>query len=517
MRLPRRVPWASSVELEHVCSWIFTDQHDLEAKDLAVNRLSAWKAVTSLPHALECTLALLVAIQQDRKQENAASGSPLNYLSLRHGYASAIIRLVNGLVDPLQLGAYARSIASIATQLGLPPWLVELRHAATHEDLPSLETLREAARQSMAWLLHNYFLPTINPVSASQKRAPSLRPLSPTLKRYKLMTKAIIRDASLRTRFKHEIVATTRDVERWIAEAKVAANIGIGDVGWGMGDETSRVPRIVDGGDNINFKEMWALERLCDVLLEKGGLVPLSRKKRTDPGDKFWPPTNSISLWSPLLKHLQMLHIDFARTICARILSILLPEPVTAIPSSGHLNDEGLTPTEVQYDPSYYMCLARWVMWSIDTWSDVESETDIHLRRDVTESLMQALGHCLNEARPRENVAAEALLQAICSQESRYAIAMNFVTKRQQLAPKDWTDQDMTTMNDRLAQVQSMSGKQIKPVPSSEPLTTNSDAIEAMEIDIPPTGWRKVNLTGWRPCPIGVFHKSSLAPVPVTS
>ena len=51
-----------------------------------------------------------------------------------------------GLVDPLQLGAYARSIASIATQLGLPPWLVELRHAATHEDLPSIELLRQAGR-----------------------------------------------------------------------------------------------------------------------------------------------------------------------------------------------------------------------------------------------------------------------------------------------------------------------------------------------------------------------------------
>ena len=62
-------------------------------------------------------------------------------------YSSAIIRLVNGLVDPLQLGAYARSIHSIAQQLGLPPWLVELRHAATHEDLPSLEVLRNAARE----------------------------------------------------------------------------------------------------------------------------------------------------------------------------------------------------------------------------------------------------------------------------------------------------------------------------------------------------------------------------------
>ena len=67
-------------------------------------------------------------------------------MSLRQSYATAIIRMVNGLVDPLQIGAYARSIASIATQLGLPLWLVELRHAASHEDLPSLELLRDAAR-----------------------------------------------------------------------------------------------------------------------------------------------------------------------------------------------------------------------------------------------------------------------------------------------------------------------------------------------------------------------------------
>jgi ribosomal biogenesis protein LAS1 len=69
-------------------------------------------------------------------------------LVLRQAYASAIIRLVNGLVDPLQFGAYARSIASIAAQLGLPLWLVELRHAATHEDLPSLEVLRQAANEA---------------------------------------------------------------------------------------------------------------------------------------------------------------------------------------------------------------------------------------------------------------------------------------------------------------------------------------------------------------------------------
>lgn len=40
MRLPRRVPWASVSELEQVCSWIFTDEFDLKAKRLAVDRVS---------------------------------------------------------------------------------------------------------------------------------------------------------------------------------------------------------------------------------------------------------------------------------------------------------------------------------------------------------------------------------------------------------------------------------------------------------------------------------------------
>lgn len=99
---------------------------------------------------MESTAGLLVVIYED------ALASQVPGLYLRQSYASALIRLVNGLVDPLQLGAYARSIASIASQLGLPLWLVELRHAATHEDLPSLELLREGARQVHSNILGLY-------------------------------------------------------------------------------------------------------------------------------------------------------------------------------------------------------------------------------------------------------------------------------------------------------------------------------------------------------------------------
>ena len=180
MRLPRRVPWASLSELDQICNWIYTDESDTEAKLKAVHRvrnprlasqyntiltspwqLSAWRAITPLPHALEATLSLLSSIildeeyaAQSHRPQDALNGDSnllrsknISALNVRQSYASAIVRLVNGFVDPLQLGAYARSIASIAAQIGLPLWLVDLRHAATHEDLPSLEVLRTGARK----------------------------------------------------------------------------------------------------------------------------------------------------------------------------------------------------------------------------------------------------------------------------------------------------------------------------------------------------------------------------------
>lgn len=136
MRLPQRVPWTSLSQLEQLCGYIYND----EDWERAINRLSGWKFTGSLPFALEATLSLLVAFQVD-------AGQPTSSLSRRSAYALAIVRFINGLVDPLQSGPHARSIAAIATQIGIPLSLVELRHAATHEELPSLVALRQAARE----------------------------------------------------------------------------------------------------------------------------------------------------------------------------------------------------------------------------------------------------------------------------------------------------------------------------------------------------------------------------------
>ncbi|KAG2023139.1 LAS1 [Coprinopsis cinerea AmutBmut pab1-1] len=482
MRLPRRVPWASISELEQVCSWIYNDENDYEAKSLAINRLSAWKAITPLPHALDSTLAILVVVNQDRFQTQGAT------LPLRQSYATAIIRLVNGLVDPLQLGAFARSIASIAKQLGLPSWLVELRHAATHEELPSLPVLREAARQSLSWLLHNYFLPTLNPLSSTSPVSTSLRPLKPILKQYKEYMKTVTRDASLAAQYKPRITSLMKDVERWIAEAEVAANISMDAVGWGSSHFSDAAPQEQD------IKERWALERFCDDLLEKGGLVPLSKKKRLSQKDRFWPPAATIAIWAPLLQNLQDLHADFASVLSQRICSYLLAL-ANPDPSEDHIPLESLS------DPSYEMCLARWVLWLIEVCTPQGSQ-DYDLRQEAVTALLRGLSSAFASPTKAKSSAMQ-LLEVLCEGQPELHAALELL--RQSAPPtqrKDWSPSDINVMQDRLnllQQEQTLLVSVDKMETSTEGRVVSSDSAG---------GWRQLSRGNWRPCPIGIFISS---------
>jgi len=63
-------------------------------------------------------------------------------------------------------------------------------------------------------------------------------------------------------------------LERWISEAKLAANISSGELGWANGYS----PEATKSEDEADAKEIWALEKFCDGLAEKGMLVPLSKR-----------------------------------------------------------------------------------------------------------------------------------------------------------------------------------------------------------------------------------------------
>ncbi|TFK76738.1 Las1-domain-containing protein [Pluteus cervinus] len=474
MKLPRRVPWVSIAELDQVCSWIYADEHDTPSKILAINRLSAWRVITSLPPAVESTLSLLTVIFEDQRNPN-----PPSYLFVRQSYASALIRLVNGLVDSLQLGAYARSISSIAQQIGLPQWLVDLRHAATHEDLPSLELLREGARQSMTWLLDNYFNPTINPVTSiisQQTHQPPLRPFKPVLKQYTSLLKIVTRDASLKKKHAGDITSVLRDIERWMSEARVAANHE-----WGDQDP----------------KEHWALDRFCDSLMEKGALVPLAKKKRIFSEEGFSPPQSSVEIWTPLLRHITSLHPDFPQVLITHICVFLT--------------------TPNQADASFDACLARWAMWCIEKLCESE-EGDSEERREAISMLFHVLGPTrptigeAGESKERNTKAAHILLSNLCVGNEDFERAYTMLSQLSiRRASNEWTSDDLKTMSDRLERLFSLTNNASGVRSTSAPLEESMavDETDGSSQNLPP-GWKRLtpHNSDWKPCPIGVHCPS---------
>ncbi|KAJ4476611.1 Las1-like-domain-containing protein [Lentinula aciculospora] len=461
MKLPRRVPWASMAELDEICAAIYAAESDADSKVFAINRLVAWKAITSLPQAIESTLSLLTVIVQDDCSNTSS-------LVLRQSYSAAVIRMVNGLVDPLQFGVYARSIAAIAAQLGLPAWLVELRHAATHEDLPSLELLREAAHQSMTWLLRNYWLPTLDPSAAPQPEVASLRPLVPILKKYKSFVKLTTRDASLNKQYKQAMTDVFKDIEKWIAEATVAANVVNGELGWNQtnGEEPRR-----------DARERWALEILSDALIEKGGLIPIVKRKRILPSESFSPPETSVRIWTPLLTNIQNLHSDFQLVLVNRALSRLL--------AACAMNDAPL-------DPSYDAALARWIVWLVERLdSDEALEEDI--RVDVVASLLTILEPGSKHlAHVKKNL--NELISALCAGHPNLSIACTALRPPKQVSPLEWAVDDISVMKDRLDVLLALT-------PASEHQTPG--VVE--EIGSVSSGdWKILDSACWKPCPIGI-------------
>lgn len=65
-------------------------------------------------------------------------------------------RFVTVLVDS-KIQGKKRTMFQRATDLGLPASFVELRHEATHRELPSLVVLRSAAQRSLEWLWEYYW------------------------------------------------------------------------------------------------------------------------------------------------------------------------------------------------------------------------------------------------------------------------------------------------------------------------------------------------------------------------
>ncbi|KAF5096697.1 hypothetical protein D0Z00_002696 [Geotrichum galactomycetum] len=85
-------------------------------------------------------------------------------LATRLAYSMAIVRFVNDLVDSLDV---TLPVYHLAKMLGIPLYFVEIRHTATHDELPSLELLRQVGVRARTWLWDNYWAKIEEPFASA--------------------------------------------------------------------------------------------------------------------------------------------------------------------------------------------------------------------------------------------------------------------------------------------------------------------------------------------------------------
>lgn len=147
-RPPRVVPWRTEAELDDL-KQLFYQFEENDQRQTALFKTEAYRTRGPIPQSMEATAMLTSAVLYDVPDNDP--------LAIRMTYSTAIVRFVNGLLDPLQKARDAISLYALAKQLDLPTVFVELRHVATHEGLPSLMLLRRSSHQALEWLWWNYW------------------------------------------------------------------------------------------------------------------------------------------------------------------------------------------------------------------------------------------------------------------------------------------------------------------------------------------------------------------------
>ncbi|GLI60727.1 hypothetical protein VaNZ11_002953 [Volvox africanus] len=175
----RQVPWASWGEWQALRADLWST--DLQRQEAALQQVCAWRLRGKLPlgvdvtaHlmdvqradadwqrsvacAVESSVAVATASSQLSRYTSADAAVAAGELPLRLRYSMPLIRLVNGISDSQQRGKVASSVAVLSDAAGLPLALVDVRHEATHNELPSLPLLRAAASSALSWLQDNYW------------------------------------------------------------------------------------------------------------------------------------------------------------------------------------------------------------------------------------------------------------------------------------------------------------------------------------------------------------------------
>ncbi|ELU17594.1 hypothetical protein CAPTEDRAFT_226006 [Capitella teleta] len=152
---------------ERVCGWIDRQEfqnvyeclysRDLEQQEHALHKIALWKCRVQqkLSTSIECTAQLVLATVEDKKRQTQTEhcGDPV----LRLNHAMALVRFINLITEKNQNKMFAKPVHHLAEELGVPEWIVDLRHEATHGNMPTLAIMRTATDFALNWLKEEYW------------------------------------------------------------------------------------------------------------------------------------------------------------------------------------------------------------------------------------------------------------------------------------------------------------------------------------------------------------------------
>jgi hypothetical protein len=134
-----------------------------------IQQVSIWRSRAEngrLPHSIDVTASMAQIMLQDSQYHIFNSNHQLGLdmtNSIKLSYAAIILRAVNGIADSIQRNrasysqGYGSSVAALCSQIGLPLWIVDLRHDSAHNELPSLVPLRLAAKNLLGFFMEQYW------------------------------------------------------------------------------------------------------------------------------------------------------------------------------------------------------------------------------------------------------------------------------------------------------------------------------------------------------------------------
>lgn len=147
------VPWRNWDEWKDTYRMLYSN--NIKEIQWGCNRVFAWGAKQLLPVAIEVTASLLKRLHSPERDPESLS--------------MAIIRFINGVVEPFKNTNLSVPISTIGASYGVPEFVITIRHSATHGKMPTFEFAALGAKSALEWLHRNYWEAQLNEINSIEQ------------------------------------------------------------------------------------------------------------------------------------------------------------------------------------------------------------------------------------------------------------------------------------------------------------------------------------------------------------